>query len=199
MSKYTLRSLIEDCVRAKTRIAERRRSKRQDVYTEVWRALNAWIEDQLVQGKVRRIILLPHGMQCNSRADQVSSRGREHALTSPSLQGASIPNFGKLTWETYKCFVGARGEGEWKTRKRPVFVLAESFCRTHGLPWKKPTVPPELETCEETNFIKLAIKCVLTRNPRPTRSLAVLPGLTLLPHAQVLQQSQQGHGVQRLA
>lgn len=66
-------------------------------------------------------------------------------------KGVNIGNFGKITWEQ-------RSMGRNQQKFRPVFIIAESFCKTHGLPYKRPLIPPVSAPVEEINFTKLAIK-----------------------------------------
>lgn len=103
-----------------------------------------------------------------------------HILTRGPNQGVHIPNFGRFTWETYKTHARVDGKSVWKRRKRPVFLPTDAFVRAHGIRWKPPVTPPELEPCEEINFTRLAIKSARcsARQPSPSSSP---PSLTPAP------------------
>ena len=67
-------------------------------------------------------------------------------------KGASIVNFGRLALARTTNLAGR------VVAQKPIFLMAESFARAHGLSRKKKLVPAELTTCEELNFTKIAIK-----------------------------------------
>lgn len=164
MSRFTYDTLVEECAHTKQRLQVPDRRRRQEIYRDALDALNAWIRDRLVAGKVsaagRRECGARFRYRCRRLAMPLGDR-TGHVLTRGPAQGVHIPNFGRFTWETYKTHSKVDGKSVWKRRKRPVFLPTDAFVRAHGIRWKPPVVPPELETCEEINFSRLAIKSAL--------------------------------------
>lgn len=80
-----------------------------------------------------------------------------------------MTNFGRFTWETFRTYIGPKGRGKWRKRRRPVFIPADSFLRAYNVEWRRPVVPPVIEPCEELNFTKLAIKSAAPHRVGPGR------------------------------
>ncbi|KAH8084427.1 DUF4496-containing protein [Aureococcus anophagefferens] len=96
---------------------------------EAWDALNAWILDRVIQRR-----------------------------------GAAVPNFGKFTWQVLGGFTPAdldpRLAGKKAASKiplRPVFMFAENFCRSHGLPWRRQN-EADLVKCGDLDYSNLALR-----------------------------------------
>merc|ERR1719181_304333 len=72
-------------------------------------------------------------------------------------KGVHIPMFAKITWEFSDDDTGG-------VKVRPVFTLTEDFCRSHKLPYKKPTdaeAAAHAESraaCSELNLSALALR-----------------------------------------
>ncbi|CAN0277808.1 unnamed protein product, partial [Discosporangium mesarthrocarpum] len=67
-------------------------------------------------------------------------------------EAIDVPSFARVGWQRFRKLSG-------EMRIRPVFVLNHSFCRTHGLPFKRLLVQPTFtRPVEVINFTKLAIR-----------------------------------------
>ena len=65
------------------------------------------------------------------------------------VQGAHIPNFGRLTW---------RNDGSGKLR--PIFSFNEVFVKGHSFQWKgclSKALPTDTVSCEDMNFAKAGV------------------------------------------
>jgi hypothetical protein len=75
-------------------------------------------------------------------------------------KGANIPNFGRFEWDLITDFGGE------VVKRRPSFVLADSFCRAYGAKNWKSKVPEATSTPLEMNFTEIAIRwsAILTKD-----------------------------------
>lgn len=53
MPRFTYETLVEECAHTKQRLQVPDRRRRREIYRDALDALNAWIRDRLVAGKVR--------------------------------------------------------------------------------------------------------------------------------------------------
>lgn len=66
-------------------------------------------------------------------------------------KGVTLGNFATLTWEHLMT-------GRNIKKSRPIFLISESFSKSHFLPYKRILTQPTVSAAEEMNFTKLAIK-----------------------------------------
>lgn len=134
MSIYTFKQLIHDCCSSKRSRIQGTTKEKEEILKEVWASLNSWVLSRFSKGKV-----------------SVVSSTLAYLQSLILLKGVNIGTFARITWET--CTVRRNME-----KKRPIFLLSESFARNNGMPFKRKLVAPKLEPMEDINFTKLAIK-----------------------------------------